>query len=73
MESWFRLICREMERQDRFSKCLCKLYISNSKRIDLVNLSMLLMAVALLIQSRRIAALEAEMEKYAKEKEKVGD
>lgn len=73
MESWFRLICREMERQDRFSKGLCKLYISNSKRIDLVNLSMLLMAVALLIQSRRTAALEAEMEKYAKEKEKVGD
>ncbi len=73
MESWFRLICREMERQNKFSSCLCKLYASNRKRIDRLALAMLVMNAAILIQNRRITALEAELEKYSKAEEKVGD
>lgn len=73
MESFLNYICREMDRQDKIFRCLCKSYLSSNKRINRLAVGLILTNAALLIQSRRTAALEAEMEKYAKENEKVGD
>lgn len=73
MESLLSYICREMDRQDKIFRCLCKSYLSSNKRINRLAVGLILTNAALLIQSRRTAALEAEMEKYAKENEKVGD
>lgn len=73
MESLLSYICREMDRQDKIFRCLCNSYLSSNKRINRLVIGLILTNAALLIQSRRTAALEAEMEKYAKENEKVGD
>lgn len=73
MESLLSYIFREMDRQDRFFRCLCKSYVTSNKRFNRLAVALVLTNAAILVQSRRISALEAEMQKYSKENNKVGD
>ena len=73
MESLISYICREMDRQDRFFRHLCRFCASSNKRINRLSAALLMMNAVMLMQAQRISALEAEMRKYSKENEKVGD